>query len=427
MVEQGDQTGSGGDDYVSPIDDPLFSDIDSGSSIFANKKLLSIGYIPDENRIVGREEQMEDLAAEVGPTVQGDPPNNVLIYGKTGSGKSLVSQYVSQRTKRAAESRGINFGYAYVDCSTDTSETQAIITIADELNDEDQTGISIPFKGLGTSNYYRRLWEILDFRYDVIVVILDEIDRLDTDDLLMTLSRAEESGKTDCHIGIIAISNKVQFRKTLNERVKSSLSEVEFVFDPYDAGQLKEILWNREDAFVDGVLEEATIPRCAALAAKEHGDARKAMDILRNAGEIAKRRGDDFVSEEHVDAAKEKAEIDRLAEVIESAPLQAKASLLALASLTDTGTKDGFGTSEVHHRYTEICDEINLEPVSHNRLYELLDEMEFLGITKIERGTSRGKNQGITNVHELRKDKEVVRKAVLSGSRFGGLKESEGT
>ena len=188
--------------------------------------------------------------------------------------------------------------FAYVDCAQDSTETQAVQTIAETLNEPEQTDISIPDKGIATSTYYKRLWDILDQRYDVVLVILDEIDKLADDDILMQLSRAGEAGKvSECKIGVIGISNKIKFKeKQLNERVKSSLCEREFVFPPYDGSQLNAIMEARRDAFREGVLEAGVIPRAAALAAREHGDARQAIDILRYAGEIAQSSGAETVT-----------------------------------------------------------------------------------------------------------------------------------
>jgi len=55
------------------------------------------------------------------------------------------------------------------------------------------------------------------------------------------------------------------------------------------------------------VLEDGVVPRVAALAAREHGDARKAIDILRFAGEIAEENDHDSVTEDCVDHAHESA------------------------------------------------------------------------------------------------------------------------
>jgi len=156
------------------------------------------------------------------------------------------------------------------------------------LNDSAVTDVKIPDKGLSTSTYYKRLWRVLDTQFEVVLIILDEVDKLDDDDILMQLSRAGEAGKLEsCKIGVIGISNKIKYKDRMDERVKSSLCEREFVFPPYDANQLRDIMQARSDAFKDGVLDSSVIPRAAALAAREHGDARKAIDILRYAGEIA--------------------------------------------------------------------------------------------------------------------------------------------
>jgi len=102
----------------------------------------------------------------------------------------------------------------------------------------------------------------------------------------------------------------------VNERVKSSFQHKELFFKPYDANQLREIMFNREDAFQDGVLSEDVIPLSAAFAAQEHGDARKAIDILRHAGEVAYEAGAEQVTEEHVRQAQQHAEKDRFRELV---------------------------------------------------------------------------------------------------------------
>jgi len=136
----------------------------------------------------------------------------------------------------------------------------------------------------------------------------------------------------DSTLGIIGISNKIRYKESLNERVKSSLSERDFVFPPYDANQLRAILSSRADAFRESVLDDDVIPKVAALAAaKEHGDARKAIDILRYTGEIADEHGDDHVRAEYVDEAHEREEEARLAELIGKQPEHSKYLLQGLA------------------------------------------------------------------------------------------------
>ena len=390
--------------------------------IFVNKELLEINHLPDEGRIVGRDEEIGQLANAVNPGIFGQSPSNVLIYGKTGTGKSLCAKYVSQRLVDTAEEEGVDAVHAYVDCAQDSTETQAVQTIASSVNTE-HTDIYIPDKGISTATYYKRLWRILDGEYDVVLIILDEIDKLEDDDILMQLSRAGEAGKlSSCKIGVIGISNKIKYKDRMDERVKSSLCEREFVFPPYDASQLNDIMTARSDAFRDGVLEGGVISRAAALAAREHGDARKAIDILRYAGEIAQSTGAATVQEEFVTQARERAETDRFRELIRGSTPHSRYVLQALTmlSLNDQeegeggGFNRGYRTTRIYDIYEQICRQEGSDSLSLRRVRDLLKEHAFLDIVEQSRH-SGGSAEGSYTEHTLLEDAEVV-KEVIAGT-----------
>jgi cell division control protein 6 len=401
------------DSSPSSVDDPLF---ESGHRIFANKDLLKIGHVPEADRIVGRDDEISKLAKRLNGAVHGYSPENVMIYGKTGTGKSLVSKHVCQRAQNAAQD-GVEIGTAYIDCAEDNTETQAISSLAAKLNDESSTGITVPHTGLSTSKYYKLLWKTLDAQFDSVIIILDEIDLMNDDSVLMKLSRAEEAGKIDCSVGVIAISNKIQYVDNVNERVKSSFQHKELFFKPYDANQLREIMFNREDAFQDGVLSEDVIPLSAAFAAQEHGDARKAIDILRHAGEVAYEAGADQVKEEHVRQAQQHAEKDRFRELVNGAPTQAKAALLALTELSVNFDDDAFLTSRVYDQYERICNHLDMDILSVRRFRDILKEQAFLGIVEIEK-INKGSAGGIHLQNRLIEDPKVVRETILEDSRM---------
>lgn len=401
------------DSSPSSVDDPLF---ESGHRIFANKDLLKIGHVPEADRIVGRDEEISKLAKRLNGAVHGYSPENVMIYGKTGTGKSLVSKHVCQRAQNAAQD-GVEIGIAYIDCAEDNTETQAISSLAAKLNDESTTGVTVPHTGLSTSKYYKLLWKTLDAQFNSVIIILDEIDLMNDDSVLMKLSRAEEAGKIDCSVGVIAISNKIQYVDNVNERVKSSFQHKELFFKPYDANQLREIMFNREDAFQDGVLSEDVIPLSAAFAAQEHGDARKAIDILRHAGEVAYEAGAEQVKEEHVRQAQQHAEKDRFRELVNGAPTQAKAALLALTELSVNVNDDAFLTSRVYDQYERICNHLNIDILSVRRFRDILKEQAFLGVVEIEK-INKGSAGGIHLQNRLIEDAQVVRETILEDSRM---------
>ena len=383
--------------------------------IFVNKELLEINHLPDEGRIVGRDDEISKVAAAVNPAIFGQSPSNVLIYGKTGTGKSLCAKYVSTRLVETAAEEDINAETAYVDCAQDTTETQTVQTIASKLNDPAVTDVNIPDKGISTATYYKRLWTVLDDQHDVALIILDEIDKLENDSILMQLSRAGEAGKIEsCKIGVIGISNKIRYKDRMDERVKSSLCEREFVFPPYDAQQLNEIMQARRDAFRESVLEDGVISRTAALAAREHGDARKAIDILRYAGEIAQSEGAEAVREKFVDHARERAETDRFRELIRGSTPHSRHVLQALTVLSlDSPDEEGFRTTAIYDLYEQICRQNGSEGLSLRRVRDLLKEHAFLDVTEQAR-YSGGSAEGSFTKHQLLEDPDVVQ-SVLTG------------
>lgn len=392
---------------------------ESKDPIFANKELLDIEHIPDEDRIIGREDEISDLANGIHPAIRGGKPRNTLIYGKTGTGKSLVAKHVTRSAEQFAREEGTRLQRAYVDCTQATTETQVVIKLARAFNDPDETDISVPLSGLSTNAYYDRLWRTLDARHDVVIIILDEVDKLQENNVLMQLSRAGEAGKLDtCKVGILAISNKISFKDSLDERVLSSLQEREFIFPPYDANQLREIMRHRKDAFHEGVLSEDAIPLAAAFAAQEHGDARKALDILRNAGELAKDEGADVVREKHVRNAREKADIDRFSKLLQDQPTQSKAAVYALSLIAEQRDDEEFATREIYERYEQLTQRLDIDALSQRRMVDRLNEQAFLDILGVTDRVGRGRGKGMTNFYYLLEEPEVVQTAIQSDQRF---------
>lgn len=395
--------------------------------LFSNKRLLDIGYVPDTSHIVARNEEIRRLATALNPAIAGDAPSNVFLYGKTGTGKSLCARYATNRIVEAGEENAVAVGRVIVDCSQANTETRAARTVVQGLNDPAETGISVPRNGFGPSRYYELLWEVLDARFDVVLILLDDIDCLEGTELLMQLSRATESKKVDsCSIGIVGISNKMKYRDQLGERVKSSLQEREIVFTPYDCDALRQLIRSRAVAFNDGTLSDEAVTECASLAADEHGDARKAINLLRHAGELAASEDADSVTAEQVRRANTRAEQDRIKSLIAGATIQQQAVLLAVVSRTLVEKARTFKTPEIYATYEEICADAGLETLSKRRVHDLLREWEFLEVLEIVR-TGGGRARGSYLQHRLIEDPALVQSVLDDTNRFAGVGFTPGT
>ncbi|MBI2138061.1 orc1/cdc6 family replication initiation protein [Candidatus Woesearchaeota archaeon] len=355
----------------------FFREYVTQESLFVEKKALQSNYLPD--RINHREEQITQVSRILAPALRLERPSNLFIYGKTGTGKTLVANYVSSNILLAAQEKNIQIKTAYVNCKlkkmADT-EYRIISQLIRELGGE------IAPTGLPTDEVYRTFFELLDNKPTMVLLVLDEIDQLVKkvgDEILYNLVRINEDLKKS-QISILGISNDATFLNTADPRVKSSLSEEELIFPPYNAFQLQDILKERALlAFKRGVVEEGVIQKCAAYAAREHGDARRALELLRVSGEIAERLGLQKLSLSHVDQAEDKIEKDTLTEIIHVQPKQSQAIIYTLLCLR--GKKEGSVlTGEIYAHYKLFSGKVGLRPLTQRRISDVLAELDMLGV-----------------------------------------------
>lgn len=355
----------------------IFKSYTSERPIFKEKDTLSIKFEPDN--IPHREKQVKQVALMLAPLLRNEKPSNIFIYGKTGSGKTLVVKSVTDNIAETIKKDNMPVRIFYINCKmkkiTDT-EYRLLAQLISNFGKE------VPYTGLPTNEVYKRFYDILDKEKQNVVLVLDEIDALVKkigDGILYNLTRINQDlDKTK--LTIIGISNNLSFIDEMDPRVKSSLSEEEMIFPPYNANELKDILSERSNiAFNPGVISPKVIAKCAALAAQEHGDARRALDLLRIAGEIAERNESKLVDEIHVDMAENKLDTDRILEILRTQPKQ---SQIVLKSILDLHSKGGTNiqTGDVYDLYTSICSNNNLKPLTQRRVSDLIAELDMFGI-----------------------------------------------
>ena len=344
--------------------------------IFENKKSLQSNYTPET--IPHRDEQIEQLASILAPSLRTEKPSNLFIYGKTGTGKTCVTQYVMAQITKVSEEMGLKLKYFYLNCklkSVADTEYRLMAQLCRAF------GKQVPSTGLPTEEIYRAFINAIDNEKQLIILILDEIDQLVTkagDSILYNLTRLN-SELTKCEVSIIGISNDLMFTDNLDPRIKSSLSEEELVFPPYNALQLQEILRQRASlAFKKEALEEGVIEKCAAYAAREHGDARRALELLRVAGELAERNNENKIRIEHLDSAEEKIEHDRILDIVKTQPKQFQIALYSILKVCDEDNK--IFTGDVYDHYKKICNKVSIKPLTQRRLSDIIAEFDMLGI-----------------------------------------------
>ncbi|MBN2043221.1 MAG: ORC1-type DNA replication protein [Candidatus Aenigmarchaeota archaeon] len=351
----------------------MFSTYKEGNGIFKNKDILTSRYIPQT--IAHREDQINQIAKTLAPSLRGEKVSNLFVFGTVGTGKTVSTNTVVKELEKTSKKIKI----LYMNCKMkNVSDTE--YRLLAELSR--MMGEDIPYTGLPTDRVYQIFFEKIDSLGNSVILVLDEIDALVKkigDGLLYNLTRINENLKKS-KLSIVGISNDISFTETIDPRVKSSLSEEEIVFPPYNATQLKDILTQRAGmAFSDGIIEPGVIQKCAALAAQEHGDARRALDLLRMAGEIVERAGEKNIKTEHIDKAEEKLDFDRLIEVVRSQPKQSLAVLSSVIRLTEDGHKN-IQTGDVFYVYEKICSSRGLKLLTQRRVSDLIAELDMMGV-----------------------------------------------
>ena len=448
----------------------LFDDLLEGEPIFDNKEVLRPSYTP--HKLPHREEQINNMATILVSALRGETPSNILIYGKTGTGKTASAKFVSEELETTSQKYEVPCEVEYINCEvTDTqyrvlaqlankfieknerhiedrleelgdlrdraaeapavladSPFDSVAAVETEIRDleDDLEGFDpVPMTGWPTDRVYQTFFDAVDYHERVVVIMLDEIDKLvekSGDDTLYNLSRMN-SELANSRVSIMGISNDLKFTDFLDPRVKSSLGEEEIVFPPYDATQLRDILNHRSDvAFKPSVLSDDVIPLCAAFAAQEHGDARRALDLLRTAGELAERDRTETVDEKHVRHAQEKIELDRVVEVVRTLPTQSKLVLYATILLEKNGVHN-INTGEVFNIYKRLCQEIDADVLTQRRVTDLISELDMLGIVNAV-VVSKGR-YGRTKEISLSVPLDETEAVLLSDSRVGEVKDAQ--
>ncbi len=352
----------------------IFNRSVANSRIFKDREVLRHDYLPE--KLPHREEQIRRLGEIVAPVLKGTRCSNVFLYGKTGTGKTAVTKYVLGYLENKAKEFGAPIRFCYVNCRMAGSEYRTFSGLCRNI------GVSVPFTGLSVGEVFDRFRTGLDVSRIVFIAVLDEIDalvKIRGDSLLYELTRINET-LNKSKLSIVGISNDLRLKEFLDPRVFSTLSEEEIVFRPYDASELKSILLERAQlAFREGVLSDAAVSLCAALAAAEHGDARRALDLLRVAGEVAERKGAQTVLEEHVREAESYIEHNRVVDAIKNLTLHSKLVLLSIYHLSKAGVHRAI-TGEIYEVYSELCGELGVAPLTQRRLSTLINELDSMGL-----------------------------------------------
>jgi cell division control protein 6 len=414
------------------IEDMLL-EFDDQEGLIRDRSLLDPNHVVEEYRIVGRDEQLQEVTKMLRVALGANNPPNLFLYGPSGTGKSLITKAVCENIGAICESRDIQFGTIEVNCQDLDTLGVAVYELAEQAANVADVSIEVPKHGVATKEKWDELFRIVNENFDSAVFVLDELDMLvgrrDKQEpafsrLLYQLSRAGANDELAGHISVVAISNDTKMMESVGSRALSSFTPEDVHFDDYDANQLRGILRRREDAFYDGILTDDVIPLAAAFAAQTHGDARKAIDLMRVAGELAEREQEDRVYEDYVRKAQDKVEKNRVLEVVRGISSQKKLCLFATAAVA-AETDDRTARSTTGYRvYQFLTDAIDADQHHQETYVNNMKELTTYSLVDFER-RSHGPSSGMFLEFQFGEQPETILETLREDSRIDMVSSDE--
>ena len=323
-----------------------------------------------------REKQLSRIISHLSPVLDGAHPHSALIYGPTGSGKTVSLIHVLSTFEKVAKRHGVNFEYRYIDLTSPKTYFGALNEVAIAL---DSTNRKYR-KGIPTEYMQDKIKSAISGYNGFLCLLIDEADNIipDSDTFLTYLGKTLPR-KVSCRLILIFLTNRLDWEKTLDPRILSFLKKTDIIFEPYDALDLLEILKLRaEKALRKRKVCPAALKKVAAYASRETGDARKAVELLTKAVRVAEETSG-YLSEKEVDIAEHRLEVDKSAELIAVLAIQQRIALQACYSLFKKGTNK-VTTGQAYEVYQTFCNNQKYRPLSQRRFCDIISFLDLYGL-----------------------------------------------
>ncbi|MGD0916055.1 MAG: AAA family ATPase [Thermodesulfobacteriota bacterium] len=365
------------------------------TSLVVNPDYLDDEKLPEDERAAVlkeifnrkiREKQITRIISHLTPILDGGHPPPALVFGPTGSGKTVTLIHVLSTFQRVTEKRGIGFRYYYVDLTSPKTFFGALNELAIALDSSNRKYR----KGIPIDHMQSRIVEGIGSFNGFLCLLIDEVDNLHPNaDGFLTFLGKTLPRKVACRLTLILLTNRLDWEKTLDPRILSFLKKTDILFEPYDALDLLEILKLRVEKALDKKkVDLAALKKVAALASRETGDARKAVELLAKAVIVAEETSG-RLTEREVDIAEQRLEVDKTVALIRALAIQQRLALQGCYSVLSKGNKRA-STGQAYEAYRTVSDKEQVHPLTQRRFSDIIGFLDLYGLINV-RVISKGR------------------------------------
>ncbi|NUM53486.1 MAG: AAA family ATPase [Candidatus Hydrogenedentes bacterium] len=333
-----------------------------------------------------RLKQLERLANAMSSILAGALPPNILIYGPTGTGKSVTCLHFLSSLAALCDSQSVRFRYFYLDLTTPKTCFGALNELAIALDGS----VRRYRKGIALEHIQETIITALAEFEGTVCVLIDEIDNITFDaDVFLTFLVKTLPKRVPPGLCFVFLTNRLSWDKNLDPRLLSVLKKQDMIFEPYDALDLMEILRLRVEKALDPArVEDGAVRKIAAYASRETGDARKAVELLAKAVKVAEETSG-RLTEREVDVAEHSLEIDKTEELIGALAVQQRLALKGCyAGLTKERKRLSTGSAFVW--YQGVCEREGTRALTQRRFSDMVSFLDLYGLINA-RAISKGR------------------------------------
>jgi len=353
-------------------------------SVFKDENKLDINYVPP--RLPHREPQLNLLNQFFRFAIEspGKMAQRVLISGKVGTGKTVLSQHFGLNIAKEAQERGINLHYVHVNCRECRGSLFMIL----------QRIIlrfypRFPRRGYSAEELLQMLMQILDERNAYLILAMDELEALirsEGSDPLYNLTRVQEDRlKAPQRLSLLCVLREPEYLDMLDSSTRSTLQRNIIRLGEYSKLQLRDILNDRVAlAFSFGTVSAPIVDLIAELAASEGGDARYAIELIWRAGKYADASASPIILPEYVRKAAVSVYPVVRKDMISSLGLHEKLFLLGVTRHFKQTGAAYISMGEAEDAYAVVCEDRDEKRRGHTQLWKYVKELSASGIIKTE-------------------------------------------